>query len=170
MDEVRYVIIREAVVTDLPALEWDGEYRRFRRLYQKAMMDAQEGRQILLVAESEGEIVGQIFIQLTSITADPKRERGTAYFYSFRVKPDFRNKGVGSLLITSAEAAAHEKGFKRTLIGVVQTNLDAQRLYSRLGYNLLVEDPGEWSFIDDQGKVQHIVEPTFIMEKYLTTG
>jgi hypothetical protein len=58
------VSIRIANERDLPAMEWDGEYRRFRRLYQTAIAEAQMGRRVILVAEVEGSMAGQIFVQL----------------------------------------------------------------------------------------------------------
>ena len=59
-------LIREAQESDLRALEWEGRYKHFRRLYRQAMREAQQGRRILLVAELEEEIVGQLFVQLES--------------------------------------------------------------------------------------------------------
>ena len=160
-------VIRIARSNDLPALEWEGEYRRFRRLYRRAMNEARRGRRILLVADMDGTLIGQIFVQLHTVPADPKREPRTAYLYSFRVRPKFRNLGIGSSLVSEAEQALRKKAFQRALIGVAKDNEGALRLYRRLGYELLTEDPGEWSFVDHRNRVQNIREPTYIMEKYL---
>ena len=160
-------IIRSAKPNDLPALEWEGEYRRFRRLYQRAMNEARRGRRILLVADMDGKLIGQIFVQLHTVAADPKRIPKTAYLYSFRVRPEFRNLGIGSSLVSNAEKELRKKAFQRALIGVAKDNPGAMRLYQRLGYEILTEDPGEWSFVDHNNRVQNITEPTFIMEKFL---
>jgi ribosomal protein S18 acetylase RimI-like enzyme len=160
-------VIRAATSTDLPALEWEGEFRRFRRLYQRAMNESRRGRRILLVADMDGKLIGQIFVQLHTVPADPKRIPKTAYLYSFRVRPEFRNMGIGSSLVFNAEEALRKKAFQRALIGVAKENSGAMRLYQRLGYEILTEDPGEWSFVDHKNRVQNIVEPTFILEKYL---
>ena len=160
-------IIRIATSSDLPALEWEGEFRKFRRLYQRAMNEARRGRRILLVADMDGRLIGQIFVQLHTVPADPKRIPKTAYLYSFRVRPEFRNLGIGSSLVINAEEALRKKAFHRALIGVSKDNSGAMRLYQRLGYEILAEDPGEWSFVDHNNRVQNIIEPTFILEKYL---
>jgi ribosomal protein S18 acetylase RimI-like enzyme len=160
-------IIRTANSNDLPALEWEGEFRRFRRLYQRAMNEARRGRRILLVADLDGKLIGQIFVQLHTVPADPKRIPKTAYLYSFRVRPEYRNLGIGSSLVINAEEELRKKAFQRALIGVAKDNPGAMRLYQRLGYEFLTEDPGEWSFVDHKNRVQNIVEPTFVLEKYL---
>lgn len=167
MEALPNFIIRNASSEDLHALEWEGEYRIFRRLYRRAMNEAKEGHRILLVADLEGRLIGQIFIQLHSIPADPKKMPKTGYLYSFRVRLEYRNLGVGTSLVSSAEDALRRGNFQRALIGVAKDNSDALRLYQRLGYRKISEDPGEWSFIDDENEIRKIVEPTFILEKYL---
>jgi ribosomal protein S18 acetylase RimI-like enzyme len=74
--------------------------------------------------------------------------------------------GIGSSLIETAEKLLLERSFRRVLIGVAKENHDARRLYQRHGYRILAEDPGEWSFVDHENKVQHVVEPTYVMEKF----
>ena len=160
------VHVREATEKDLPALEWGGEFSRFRLVYQRAMKEANRGRQTLLVAECGDNIVGQLFILFNTVHADPRPVPYTGYLYSFRVKPPFRNQGIGGLLITRAEEILLEKDFRRVLIGVAKINDGARRLYERQGYRIIAEDPGEWSFIDHENQIQRVAEPTYIMEKF----
>ena len=159
------VQIREATEKDLPALEWGGEFSRFRLVYQRAMREANRGRQALLVAECGDDIVGQLFVLFSTVHADPRPVPYTGYLYSFRVKPSFRNQGIGGLLISKAEEILLERDFRRVLIGVAKINDDARRLYERRGYSIIAEDPGEWSFVDHENQIQRVVEPTYIMEK-----
>lgn len=161
------VYIRRANEADLPALEWGGEYRRYRRIYQRAMEEARQGRRILFVAEANGEIVGQIFVQLSSSRSRRKGKSTIGYLQSFRIKPLFRNRGIGTRLIQQAEEILKERGFQRAVIAVAQDNLDARRLYERQGYSVFTQDPGEWSYIDDQGLLQYVSEPAYLMEKRL---
>jgi ribosomal protein S18 acetylase RimI-like enzyme len=160
------VQIREATERDLPALEWGGEFSRFRLVYQRALKEANRGRQTLLVAECSDNIVGQLFVLFNTVHADPRPIPYTGYLYSFRVKPQFRNQGIGGLLITRAEEILLERDFRRVLIGVAKINDGARRLYERLGYRIIAEDPGEWSFVDHENQIQRVVEPTYIMEKF----
>jgi ribosomal protein S18 acetylase RimI-like enzyme len=159
------VHIRHANEADLPALEWGGEYRRYRRIYQRAMEEARQGRRILFVAEVNGEIVGQIFVQLSPSRSRRKGKPTTGYLQSFRIKPHFRNRGIGTRLIEQAEEVLKEHGFQRAVIAVAQDNLDARRLYERQGYSVFTQDPGEWSYIDDKGLLQYVSEPAYLMEK-----
>ena len=157
--------IRHATEADLAALEWDGEYRRFRRLYRAALKEARRGERALLVAEVDGRIVGQIFVQLeATFMGQPDT---TAYLYAFRVRPPFRNRGIGTALVVEAEALLLQKGFTRAVIAVAKDNEPAWRLYERLGYVRFGEDAGEWSYIDEHGRIQDVVEPAFLLGKDL---
>lgn len=160
--------IREATEADLIGLEWEGEYSQFRHLYERSMTEAKKGRRILLVSERDEKLIGQIFIQLHTIPADPLKLPATGYLYSFRVRPEYRNMGLGTSLVQSAEKKLHQLAFHRVLIGVAKHNKDARRLYERLGYSFLTEDPGEWSFVDENDDERFVNEPTYIMEKILS--
>ncbi len=161
------VLIRHATEADLPALEWDGEYRKYRRVYQRAMEDARQGRRILFVAEIGDEIIGQIFVQFSRYRSHKGARASTGYLQSFRIKPPFRNHGIGTRLIRMAEEALIERGYKRAVIAVAQDNQDARRLYERNGYSVFRKDPGEWTYIDDQGMPRYVSEPAYLMEKEL---
>ena len=157
--------IRPATEADLVALEWGGEYRRFRRLYRTALEEAKRGERVLLVAEVQAGVVGQIFVQLGGAFAGQPLSSG--YLYAFRVRPEYRNMGLGTGLVAEAEAVLQEKGFTQVVIAVAKDNARALRLYERLGYSRFGEDPGQWSYIDDRGKIQDIVEPAFLLAKPL---
>jgi ribosomal protein S18 acetylase RimI-like enzyme len=156
------VVIRNGQDDDLPGMEWEGEYRRYRRLYKLAMDESKAGRRFVLVAEVAGRIVGQIIVQLNR--AEPA---ATGYLYAFRVRPEWRNRGIGTRLIVEAESALVRLGFQRALIAVARDNPRARQLYERMGYTLFAEDTGEWSFIDDRGQLQRVVEPSWLLEKFL---
>jgi len=159
------LIIRQASADDLPSLEWEGEYRRYRLVYQRAYADSLRGRRILLVAEVEGRVVGQIFLQVDSAFAGG--DGRAAYLYALRVRPENRNRGIGTELVREAESVLRQRGFSRVLISVAQDNDAARRLYERLGYEVFGDDPGNWSFFDDQGQPQEVHEPAFLLDKML---
>ena len=167
MAEALEVRIRPARDADLPALEWEGEYRRYRRLYQLAMKEAHQGRRILFVAEVSGKIVGQIFVQFSFTRPEFDVGIPTGYLQSFRIKTEFRNRGIGTSLINRAEDSLRNRGVRRAVVAVAKDNPDALRLYDRLGYIVLAEDPGQWSYIDDSGQLQHVFEPAYLMQKQL---
>lgn len=159
--------IRPAVEADLPGMEWEGEYRQYRRVYRHVMEEMQLGKRLILVAECEDYLVGQIFIQFNAHRVDIHRGFLSAYFHAFRVRPAYRNRGIGTRLILEAESVLHQAKYERVAIAVAKDNLGARRLYERLGYRFYKDDPGQWSFVDHKGKLVHVNEPSVLLEKWL---
>jgi len=159
--------IRFATSEDLKALEWDGEYAHYRRLFQRAIEEAQNGRRILLLAEIGEQLVGQIFMQLTTQANFSTEGVSSGYLHAFRVKPLFRNRGVGSQLLHEAEQNLVSRGFLRAVISVGKRNGAARRLYERAGYAMFTEDSGDWSYFDHLGRLREVSEPAFVLEKWL---
>jgi ribosomal protein S18 acetylase RimI-like enzyme len=167
VDEAVSYFIRRADERDLPALEWEGEYARFRRVYRNAMGEARRNRKMILVAESDRLIIGQIFIQYQSTHLDRWDRGHSGYLYALRVRPAFRNQGVGTELIRAAEEHLLHRGLTRAVIAVAKENSPALRLYERLGYERFAEDPGAWSYLDDRGAVRHVFEPAYLLHRTL---
>jgi ribosomal protein S18 acetylase RimI-like enzyme len=160
--------IRPAKHTDLPALEWDGEYTHFRRLYIDVYRLVEKGEALIWVAElPQVGIVGQVFVSLKSARSELSDGKMRAYVYAFRVKPTYRGQGIGSQMMEMLEADLRRRGFGRVTLNVAQENPAARRLYERLGYHITGNDPGRWSYIDDKGRKQDVIEPAWRMEKAL---
>jgi ribosomal protein S18 acetylase RimI-like enzyme len=165
MVETLGVRIRTAEETDLPALEWGGEYTHFRRVYRLAMREAQRDRRLIYLAETTGEIVGQIFVHLHSSWKTSFGGAKAGYLHSFRVKPAYRSQGIGSRLMDTAEVALRERGYNRAVISVAKVNRRAQQLYLQRGYSVYTEDPGEWAYMDHRGRLRRVSEPAYVMVK-----
>ena len=160
--------IRPMVASDLPLLEWDGEYRHFRKVYADAYKRYMNGLSVLWVAELEGQdLIGQAFVQLTCDRPELANGIDRAYLYSLRVRPSFRGAGVGSKIMESAEEDLMDREFRTITLNVARDNLRAQSLYFRRGYRIIAPEPGRWSYQDDHGEWQHVVEPAWRMEKSL---
>jgi ribosomal protein S18 acetylase RimI-like enzyme len=160
-------LVRQATESDLEALEWEGEYTHFRPAYSFAMAETKRGRRLMLVAEQDQTIIGQIFVQF-EITASMGQGNGpAAYFYAFRVKPSHQNQGVGTRLLQEAEDRCRSRGLKRLLISVAKSNRPARRLYERFGFEHVDDDPGRWSYVDHEGQTRKVVEPSLVFEKQL---
>ncbi len=159
--------IRPATPADLEAMEWGGEYRHFRRVYRQALREAQRGKRAVLLAEVGSEVVGQLLIHFQSAWLKRFPGERAGYLHSFRVKPAFRGKGIGGDLIRQAEAMLRERGYQRAIISVAQQNDRARRLYERHGYIVFGEDPGRWTYEDDQGNIRSIHEPAYLLQKRL---
>jgi len=162
------VIIRHVRSTDLSALEWGGEYAHFRRIFNEAFEHAREGRSILWVAELQPhELIGQLFVQLFSGRRELADGRERAYIYGFRVKPAYRRAGLGARMLTIAEQDLIRRGYHYVTLNVGQNNPEARRLYEKLGYQVITEDPGRWSYLDHHGERKEVDEPAWRMEKIL---
>lgn len=161
-------VIRHGKEDDLPALEWEGEYARYRATYRAAWDDVRRGQRALLVAEVGEWIVGQIFIHFSSPWPVPGADGGAGYLYAFRVRPEHRGRGIGRSLLDAAEATLTGAGATHAVIAVAQDNPDARRLYERLGYVWLADDPGIWSYRDERGRSRTVAEPAHLLFKPLS--
>jgi ribosomal protein S18 acetylase RimI-like enzyme len=122
----------------LPALEWDGEFTHFRRLFAEAYRYTETGEAVMWIAElREAEIIGQLFVQMESMNTALADGHTRAYIYGFRVRPAYRGAGVGSHLLQTAETDLTHRGFRLICLNVARVNQDARRLYERFGYRVV---------------------------------
>lgn len=162
------VLIRNASLEDLPALEWDGEFAHFRRLYNEVYQSSLRGEAVLWVVEAPGVgVVGQAFVQLRSARTELADGSTRAYVYGFRIQPAYRSQGIGTRLLQSVENDLARRGFRWVVLNVSRINLGARRLYERLGYRVVAAEPGRWSYYDQFGRRQEVHEPAWRMEKAL---
>lgn len=165
------LVIRPVTEADLPALEWDGEFRKYQRMYARLFKDSRSGKVLMwMIASPEGEMIGQAFVMLVSGEREAADGFMRAYVFAFRVKPDWQNRGVGTKLMAFIEADLLQRGFRFLTLNVAKDNPAARRLYERLGYEVVGSKPGVWSFRDDQGVIQHVNEPAWRMMKRLKDG
>lgn len=159
--------VRSLLPVDARALEWEGEYVHFRRVYALAFERAAAGRAVLWGLESEdGKLVGQVFVLLAAET-DPEIADGygRAFIHSFRVRPEHRNLGLGTSLLAHAEQDLAQRGFHWVTLNVAEDNPAALRLYRRLGYQPLQRISGYWSFVDHKGQPRQMHEPGWRLGK-----
>lgn len=166
LEVVLPVRIRTATAVDVVRLEWYGQYAHHRNLFRKAYRDQQLGKRLILVADCKQFPIGRIFI-LFILKQHGDGGSQLSYLYSLRVMEMFRNQGIGSRLIAEAEQKIAERGYNQVTIGVAKTNLDARRLYERLGYQVYSDDPGQWSYTDHLGNVRSIKEPCWLLQKQI---
>lgn len=162
------ILIRLAGSQDLAALEWEGEFAHFRRLYQEIYQSACRGKALMWVADlPEEQIIGQVFVQLDSSRNELANGKNRAYVYGFRVKPAYQGAGIGTRLLETVEADLRQRNYEWITLNVSQDNLDARRFYDRLGYHVVAADPGQWTYVDDQGRRRQVNEPAWRMLKRL---
>lgn len=161
-------IIRQAEYRDLPALEWDGELIHFRRLYREIYQSSIKGNSILWLAEtSSSGVVGQIFAQLRSMRIDLADGGMRAYIFGFRVKRSHQNRGIGSKLLDTCEAALLEKGYQYVNLSVSKSNIDALKFYQHRDYAVIGKDPGSWSYYNHKNDLIRVHDPGWRLEKQL---
>ena len=162
------VEFRVAERSDLPKLEWYGQYTHFRRVFQRAYEDQLAGRRLMLLADVNDWPIGQIFVQLDSMDDVPAAVGKRGYLYSLRVMDHLQRRGIGSALIREAESILINQDYGSVSIAAAKDNPGARRLYERLGYRVFMEDSGRWSFVDHEGRTRHVVEPCWVLEKVLS--
>jgi len=113
-------------------------------------------------------LVGQAFVQLAMSDWSIANGRTRAYLHSFRVRPAMRGYGLGTRLMNHIEKDMLKRGFREITLNVAEDNEGALRLYKRLGYSVIKRIPGNWTYQDDTGKLQHVQEPGFRLMKGLT--
>lgn len=162
------VVVRRLTSADLPGLEWGGEYKHFRRVYAEAYRRMCSGKSVLWVADLPGwGLIAQVFVQLNCDRKELADGKHRAYFYSFRVRPQFRNAGLGTRMLWVIEEDLKQRGFAKLTLNVARVNVDAQRLYERLGYAITAPEAGHWSYPDENGILHEMEEPAWRMEKKL---
>lgn len=167
-DWLNHVIIRRLEESDLPALEWDGEYTHFRKMYSDAFFRQQRGFSVLWLAELPGYgIIGQVFIQLICDRHELADGLYRAYLYSFRIKPPFRSAGLGGKMLTVLETDLKQRHFHHLTLNVAKVNSRARKMYERYGFRVIAHEPGCWSYIDHEGNWQQVEEPAWRMEKLI---
>ena len=86
------------------------------------------------IARAEGRVAGMVKIA-------PEKEPGLAQLSSMHVHPDVQGQGVGQALMKVAEGFIKEAGYERAILGVIQANQRARRLYERAGWTVLELHP-----------------------------
>jgi ribosomal protein S18 acetylase RimI-like enzyme len=162
------VAIRTMLEGDLPALEWEGEFTHFRRLYAEAFQRTCSGLAQAYVAQlTETGIIAQSFIQLTCDRQELADGAQRAYLYAFRVRPAYRCKGLGTRMMDHFEDELRKRGFRWLTLNVGKDNPRAQKLYRRRGYTVIAHEPGIWNYPDESGVWRQVIEPAWRMEKEL---
>lgn len=158
----RQVNIRFVEKSDLPSLEWDGEFSHLRQVYAETYRRTRAELAIMYIAEMPQQgVIGQVFAQLQSELPHQ------AYIHAFRVRTEFRKAGIGSRLMTVIEGDLKHRGYHHVALNVALDNPDAKRLYLRRGYRVMDRVSGKWSYYDQFNRLQHVSEPSWRLVKKL---
>lgn len=161
------VKIRRLEQADLRKLEWYGQFKHYRRLFLRSYHGQLEGSRLMLVADMNDFPIARLFIQFYSKNTRISDGKNRAYLYSFYVMDMFQQQGIGTRLIQAAETLLSQRAYRTATIAVAKENAGALRLYQRQGYRIFSEEEGRWRYHDHRGKLRHVHEPCWLLEKDL---
>ncbi|HAL49738.1 MAG: GNAT family N-acetyltransferase [SAR202 cluster bacterium] len=123
------LLIREAKAGDAAqlasALEPEVSHWQIANRWQEHL----DGHRVLLVAEIDGHPVGSVSI------GGARRERpGSLRCFALDVGQSYRRLGIGTALVAAVEDQARRRNLAAVHLEVAVDNINAIRLYERLGY------------------------------------
>lgn len=98
------------------------------------------GNAVFWTVDKDGELIGELYAFLNLDDKDFADGKDIAYLCAFRIKKEYRRKGLGSRMMEAAFTDLKEKGYSHVTIGV---NCDEPlniKLYTRLGFREKVKD------------------------------
>ena len=155
------MIIRALELTDVDALSDalapEVSRAQVSRRYEECVLGYRE----MLVAE-----IGQRIAGTVSTGGWGYQRSNSLRMFALDVGRAFRNIGVGTALIGAVEAAAISLHLKKVNLEVSIDNVDAIRLYERLGYQRLPEAVTDsWDELDERGNRRTVKALSWIMTK-----
>ncbi|MBR6308031.1 MAG: GNAT family N-acetyltransferase [Lachnospiraceae bacterium] len=134
------MVIRQATSGEMLSL-W--EYNSYEEASPTACFFAENidsGNAVFWTIEEEGELIGELYVFFNLEDKDFADGKTTAYLCAFRIKKEYRGKGLGSRLMEHVLADLRERGLSMATIGVDSTEEKNIRLYHRLGFTEKVKD------------------------------
>ena len=126
------------------------------------------GNAVFWAAEHDGALIGELYVFLDLDDKDFADGRNTAYLCAFRVREQYRGRGIGSAVMRAALAELKEKGFLAATIGVGRDKPENIRLYRRFGFVKKVKDCyDDPCGFDAQNRPEHEEEGWWLLSKDL---
>lgn len=165
LDRVNIRLMREA---DLPELEWDGEYTRYRKIYQEIYRNFVKGISLPFVAETETDgMIGQVFLTRKEPNPSYSPRAGSFFLSSFRIKPDFRGRGLGSRLMDICFREVRTHRLRDIFLNCSTDNNRARRFYEKHGFRIVRMDEGNWTYVNHEGIVVTEHQSAYLMRRTL---
>ncbi|HWQ91099.1 MAG TPA: GNAT family N-acetyltransferase [Clostridia bacterium] len=150
---------------DLRRLEWEGIFRQDRNIIRSVFRRQERGTQIMLLAETDGMPVGQVWIDLIR-----KRKEEAALLWAIRVVPWLQRRGIGTQLLQIAEQLARSHGCGRAELTVEKRNTAARRFYEQSGYSVVGDCEDYENYTTNTGRRVRLRRYQFVMSKVLGEG
>ncbi|MEM7533675.1 MAG: GNAT family N-acetyltransferase [Chloroflexota bacterium] len=168
------VRIRAATEADLPILTQEVR-PEYGRTNMDDLRDQQAGLLTFVTAwlQKDGDetFVGAGFVMWTGPRRIAVYERypRCPEICRLGVKPEYRSQGIGTQMLEACETEAKDRGFVMIGLGVSVENPGADRLYTRLGYQLsdVTKYIDEYKLKRPNGEVVLMREPAKFLVKVL---
>lgn len=98
------------------------------------------GNAVFWTLEHDGALIGELYAFFSLEDSDFADGKDVAYLCAFRVKKEYRGRGLGSRLMETALADLKARGFRRVTIGVGPDEPQNIRLYRRFGFTEKIKD------------------------------
>jgi GNAT superfamily N-acetyltransferase len=160
--------IRPGADAELPALV---EALGQRPFFADRLARQHQGRGLLLVAWLGDRPVGDVYL-LREPADVPEVRRylpGVPQLDHLEVVGPLQRRGIGTALIGAGEDTARRLGDQRLALGVGLANVEARRLYERLGYVDWGHGPvvGTWRAVRDDGAAVAVSQLIDMLVKHL---
>ena len=99
-----------------------------------------DGNADFWTVDKDGELIAELYVFFDLDDKDFADGKITAYLCAFRVKPEYRGRGIGSRLMRAVLSDLKDKGYLNVTIGVGSDEPQNIRLYERLGFNTKIKD------------------------------
>lgn len=163
------VTIRPWRESDLPALEWDGEYSDYRLVYRGVFRNSLRGLACPLLAETAADgMIGQVILSERSPSRAYDPYHPVYFLTSFRIKPAFRSHGLGARMLAACANMTLRRGFSEIFLNVAVNNPRAVAFYRRNGFGIVREEEARWSYIDPRGRQHDEHELSYLMRLVVT--
>ncbi len=100
----------------------------------------EDGNRTVFIYKENGKFIGEIAYVLDNGDPDYTVPGQRVYISRLIVKPEYRNRGIGGILIDHILQTVQKLGYKEASIGVDKDNLAALHLYEKKGFTTVLFD------------------------------
>ncbi|MBQ6560319.1 MAG: GNAT family N-acetyltransferase [Erysipelotrichaceae bacterium] len=132
------MLIRKAAADEMLRLWGFSDLDRAPNTAKFFYQNISDGNAIFYTADLNDILIGELYAYLDLNDKDFADGNETAYLCAFRVRKEYRCKGIGHLLMETALSDLKMKGFRYATIGVDDER--NERLYRSFGFTMKIKD------------------------------
>ena len=109
-------------------------------LADKWLEEIKSGNRLVFIYKINGEFIGEGALVIDAGDLDYTIAKRRVYVSRMIVKKEYRNRGIGSEILTFLIGKATEMGYTEMTIGVDKDNENAIHLYRKFGFTQVIFD------------------------------